>query len=406
MNPLAIILILRNHIFELEKEKNNLLKNQRDTLSTYEKINKEISDLYKNQHSNKSILNILHENIKIKELEKNKLEKALEDVISESKLRKIINKEKKEKRRAAVKAAKSKNQKKKIRNELMVNIEELNRKISNKQKLENELLKTKKEILEEIEEDNKKEKEIKSLETILENKSELLANTELNLVNLNKTIIKLDEELKLKQNISFSEEIKTKTKFNKENAPHKNSNKNSLKKLKSFKNNSSPTAPMAPTAKRDYSSLSPKAELFLESPIFIELKRIIDNNPATDQTQELIENFLFFQSNEIAKQNTELELRINYYRLNPFVLNYLKKHIGEITLMIDNYKTNIKLLTQIKNRKINSRDEVESKIILNLTTEKILSLLLGRMLRIISFNNFSYKNNCTQISKDLGEALM
>jgi hypothetical protein len=74
--------------------------------------------------------------------------------------------------------------------------------------------------------------------------------------------------------------------------------------------------------------------------------------------------------------------------------------------MIYNYKENLKIKTEKGNNgKINS-EKIEAKIILNLSNEKIYSLLLGRFLRIISFNYYSDKNNCTILAKDLGQSLL
>ena len=74
--------------------------------------------------------------------------------------------------------------------------------------------------------------------------------------------------------------------------------------------------------------------------------------------------------------------------------------------MVENYKLNLRIIGKNNRTSINNSDKVETTVLLNLESDLIVSLLLGRLLVIISQNNLNFNNNCTQLAKDLGESLL
>ena len=81
---------------------------------------------------------------------------------------------------------------------------------------------------------------------------------------------------------------------------------------------------------------------------------------------------------------------INFYKINPFGLEYFKKSIDELSIFIDNYRRNVNI---IKDKEIkNSQESVDYLLLNNLNNEIIISRLLGRLLRIISNHNLLNKN--------------
>jgi DNA-dependent RNA polymerase len=145
-----------------------------------------------------------------------------------------------------------------------------------------------------------------------------------------------------------------------------------------------------------------KLSFDIDSPVYVELQRIINNSNLNAETQIQIEKFLHNQGSLLLKNRIDQSLDINYYKINPYVLDYLKNSIVELEKLIDHYKANI--------REIEIRDKIEQveyELILGLSTEDIVSQLLGRFLRIISNNDLFNKNtNCTELACDLGQSLL
>ena len=150
MNPLLYILILRDYLIELLNIKDNIKGENNDLLKKIVELNKDIQDLSLNKINKEQILNTFYDKIekletKIKELELEKINKTktFEDI-------KLKQRENKSIRRKEIKLAKSKNQKKRIRKNLMSNISELNEKnnlILNTEKILNAKLSHKRELL-------------------------------------------------------------------------------------------------------------------------------------------------------------------------------------------------------------------------------------------------------------------
>ena len=141
-----------------------------------------------------------------------------------------------------------------------------------------------------------------------------------------------------------------------------------------------------------------KINFVVNSPIYIELQRILHNSPLNEDTQIKIEQFLHNQGSLLLKMRMEENLDVNYSKINPFVLNHLKKSMAELKLLISNYKLN---LLNSKNNKN------ESELILSLEDEVIISQLFGRLIRIISNHNLSNNNtNCVELASDLGQSLL
>ena len=76
----------------------------------------------------------------------------------------------------------------------------------------------------------------------------------------------------------------------------------------------------------------------ISSPIYIELQRIINTSPLDEITQLKIEQFLFNQGSILLKKRIDQNTYINYYKLNPYVLNYLKKSNDELSKLLDNFR--------------------------------------------------------------------
>nr|QWO71375.1 RNA polymerase [Calocybe gangraenosa] len=145
-----------------------------------------------------------------------------------------------------------------------------------------------------------------------------------------------------------------------------------------------------------------KLNLDMGSPIFLELLRILNNSPLDVNTQTKIEQFLINQGSILLKKRMDQNLDLNYYKINPNILAYLNKSIGELEKILDNYREN---LNTIVNK--NKTEMVEFILISHLNNEVIISQLLGRLLRIISNNNLFNKNtNCTELAEDLGQSLV
>ena len=150
-----------------------------------------------------------------------------------------------------------------------------------------------------------------------------------------------------------------------------------------------------------------KINFNIDSPIFIELKRILNTSSLDDNTQLKIEQFLNDQGSILLNRRIDQNLDINYYKLNPYVLEYLKKYISELEKLINNYRSNILQLEASPSLDKDINTSVEILLISGLSNEVIISQLLGRLIRIISNNNLLNKNtSCTSLSIDLGKSLL
>ena len=97
-------------------------------------------------------------------------------------------------------------------------------------------------------------------------------------------------------------------------------------------------------------------------------------------------------------------LDINYYKLNPYLLDVLKKSIDELDKLINNYRFNNRK-AMLKNK--DNSDSLEYLLISRLSNEVIISHLLGRVLKIISNTNLLNKNtNSTDVALDLAKSLL
>ena len=210
--------------------------------------------------------------------------------------------------------------------------------------------------------------------------------SELNIKNNIKVIKKKNIE-----GSSVSSKIKTNLKINKKNNLHGN-NLNIKRKLHSLTNI------------RNYSTTKSlkKIDFNLNSPIFLELQRILTNSSLNEDTQIKIEQFLKNQGVIFLKNRINQDVDLNYYKINNYIINFLRNSIEELDKLIDNYRINIQ---NIVNK--DKTYKVESCLILNLTNDTIISHLLGRFLRIISNHNLCNKNTkCTELAKDLASSLV
>jgi hypothetical protein len=390
INPAVLILLIRNHIFELEKKRDEILNVKRNNIFELEKLTMDIDNLNNKYKDNEIIVKILREKIENLENEIIKHEKELKEINIESNKNKLINKKNKKLRRSAINKAKTKNEIKKIKKSMMPNLNELNIKNTNfinKTNLLMESKKNKSKIIEELK--NKKENKLKS-ENSIKTKIESINNAENELNNSEKNLDEIDNDISFFKNTSFNEDmlnsINNKSFINKKLKKNKN--------LGEFKRKFS--------TQRKINNLSS----YYESPLYYNLKEIIDNSPVNEETQKLIEEYLLSQNKLFFDEKFHRDLNINYNRISSEITSLIQKYFKDINMMIYNYKENLKIKTEKGNNgKINS-EKIEAKIILNLSNEKIYSLLLGRFLRIISFNYYSDKNNCTILAKDLGQSLL
>ena len=92
--------------------------------------------------------------------------------------------------------------------------------------------------------------------------------------------------------------------------------------------------------KREISSSSTPQKLSfqVDSPAYIELGRYLNNFPVSQETQIKIEKYLFKQGEIFYNAKLEELLDVNYFKLNPSVLNILKNSISDLDRLINNYK--------------------------------------------------------------------
>jgi hypothetical protein len=139
----------------------------------------------------------------------------------------------------------------------------------------------------------------------------------------------------------------------------------------------------------------------INSPIFLELNRIILNSPIDNKSQIKIERFLLNQGTILLSNRLNELLDINYYKLNSHVLNYIKNCLGDLNKLINNLKRNI------SKKKETDLTKGMLIILLNIDNKTIISYLLGRVLIIISNNNLvNSKTISTNIAIDLSKDLV
>ncbi len=68
-----------------------------------------------------------------------------------------------------------------------------------------------------------------------------------------------------------------------------------------------------------------------------------------------IELFLNDQGSLLLKRRIDQNLDIHYYKLNPSLMEYLRKHTSELDKLLDNYRSNI---SSESYKNINNRVEI------------------------------------------------
>ena len=153
--------------------------------------------------------------------------------------------------------------------------------------------------------------------------------------------------------------------------------------------------------KRDFTSSSTTHKLNFEvnSPGFTELVRFLNNSPVTEETQIQLETYLLNQGEQLYKSKLEEVLDINYFKLNPLVLNILKNSLSDLDKLITNYKNNVENSNQYGK---------EIHLVLSgLDNKLIISNLLGRVLKIISNHKQVNKNTISiNVAIDLAKDLI
>nr|ADO51613.1 rnapol [Moniliophthora roreri] len=157
------------------------------------------------------------------------------------------------------------------------------------------------------------------------------------------------------------------------------------------------------TNKKDINSIR-KLDFSIESPIFLELQRLIKSSELNESTQKKIEKFLNDQGSFLFRQRIEEELDINYYKLNSEIM----KHLGDSVQDLEKMVNNLKIEFESDNNNNKTKNQIlKSKLLLGLTNQQIISNLLGRFLKIISNNNLSNSNTiCIDVARDLGYSLL
>jgi DNA-dependent RNA polymerase len=225
INPLVIILLKRNHIFELEKILNDAQGSHKDLLSVYNNTNLEVNNLIKLNNNKQNIIKELNVKINNLELEISKFENKMNKKLLEQNKHKKINKENKIIRKIKIKAAKTKKEKKKIRKKNKTNIVEsgiINVKIMRDQNLLKNKINEKEKILDEI---ISNKKEMFDLKNIIEKKIDDKKGLELNLINSNNKLENISNDINSNSKFSFSKDLVNK--FNLLRKNRKNSSNNS-----------------------------------------------------------------------------------------------------------------------------------------------------------------------------------
>lgn len=234
-------------------------------------------------------------------------------------------------------------------------------------------------------------------------------------------ISNLEQKLnsKLNELNKFKEDKETILKLNNLNNEKINllKNKNGLKNT-SLESNSNLLLNIDKLGKRQYHSFNynqkrfvstqistRKLEFNIDSPVYLELQRIINNSELDNNTQIKIEKFLNDQGSLLLENRIDQILDVNYYKLNPYILDFLKKSIEDLKKLINNYRENLNLLANKKSKDFNNKGK--HQILLSVSDDIIISNLLGRFLRIISNNNLTNKNTiCVEVARDLATSLL
>jgi hypothetical protein len=148
--------------------------------------------------------------------------------------------------------------------------------------------------------------------------------------------------------------------------------------------------------------ISPYKDYSLDSPLFKELNRIIIESKLNVDTQLRIEKFLLYQSQMLFKENIDKNLDLNYHFLTPDIFKELKNSINILNNLIKNLRENINLTdVNIEGNNL-IRIKLFNQLIHHIENEVIISLILGRLLRIISNKNIINNNTIfTEVAIDL-----
>ena len=117
----------------------------------------------------------------------------------------------------------------------------------------------------------------------------------------------------------------------------------------------------------------------INSPSFLELKRILNLYPLNTETQRKIETFLFQQGNLFLIEKFNKLSDINYLKINPKILKKIKSIYPDLENLLNNFRSNL-------NNKHKYGKEM-LKFLNTLDNEIIICFILGRFLTIISNNN-------------------
>nr|QWO71405.1 RNA polymerase [Termitomyces sp. K1Ag] len=204
MNSLVLVLILRNHIFELEKLINEKKGSHKDLLSLHSQIKLEVDELVKEHDNDQIILEKLHTRVEKLDLEILKLDKIIKRKQKAVNDNKKINQENKQQRKIAAKNNKlSKSLKKKLKSNL-VETNKLNEKLTKNLQLLTNKEKLKKESQDILEDTQKKDL---SLKMEIENKKRDHKNSEINLRDSNEELEKMNQNLNFISNLPFSKDF-------------------------------------------------------------------------------------------------------------------------------------------------------------------------------------------------------
>ena len=113
-----------------------------------------------------------------------------------------------------------------------------------------------------------------------------------------------------------------------------------------------------------------KLNFTIDSPIYLELQRIINTSKFDEETQIKIEQFLNNQGSILLKNRIDQNSDINYYKINPYILGNITKSIDELNKLIDNYRTNIN----------NSNNNIDLPVFAINSSKVFLNVLLGPQL--------------------------
>lgn len=139
------------------------------------------------------------------------------------------------------------------------------------------------------------------------------------------------------------------------------------------------------------SSSSSRGGFQIDSPNYLELKRILSSNPLNEETQVKIERYLFNQGQLVLDEKFNDIKDINYNKLNKKIISELKDFSSIIHFKLNNLKSDLNM------KKIDKITDPEyitliKDILSYLNNNIIISILLGRILKIISNYNLVNKN--------------